>query len=131
MQQLYMNLLHALVLVMLCMIILFGVTLPLQILAVGTVPVSLGLAIIILILFFQSPILGIVGAIAGYGLIVRRQPGRQQVNIPLGIEETPEKFNGTLEESIVNNIVPLIQTKSPAHLNFKQSVDDTHSAALL
>ena len=37
----------------------------------------------------------------------------------------------TLEEYVVKRIVPLVQTKSPVHLNFKYNSDSTHDAAPL
>jgi hypothetical protein len=34
-----------------------------------------------------------------------------------------------LEEQIVKNIVPLVQSVTPKHLNFKYTEDNTYSAA--
>ena len=60
-----MNLLHGIVLVLLCAIILFNVKLT----KVKTVPASVILLFIVFYLFTQSPILGVVGMIAAYQLM--------------------------------------------------------------
>ena len=46
----------------------------------------------------------------------------------LNVSET-NQFETTLEETIVKNIVPLVPSTTPSHLNFKYSEDNTYSAA--
>ena len=127
-----MNLLHGIVLILLCMIILFNVKLPSQVKAFGDVPVIITLLFIVFYLFTQSPILGVVGLIAVYEVMQVKQIRYLQPELPNDGEFTPQnQFQETLEEYIVKRIVPLVQTQSPVHLNFKNSTDDTHNASSL
>ena len=125
-----MNLLHGIVLVLLCMIILFNVKLPLK--TMSKVPTVILLLFISMYLFTQSPILGIVGLIASYELIQTNEIRYLQPQLPNDGEFTPQnQFQETLEEYIVKRIVPLVQTQSPVHLNFKYNSNSTHDAAPL
>ena len=127
-----MNLLHGIVLVLLCMIILFNVKLPQPLKTMGKVPTVITLLFVYFYLFTQSPILGIVGLIASYGLLQTNEIRYLQPQLPNDGEFTPQnQFQETLEEYVVKRIVPLVQTKSPVHLNFKYNSDSTHDAAPL
>ena len=126
-----MNILHSVVLVLLCMIILLKITLPPYLVNFGIVPVTIALLFLVLYLFTQSPLLGIVGLVAAYCLIQPRV-NRTIPTLPLDGNLTPtNQFQETLEEYMVNRIVPLVQSPSPTHLNFKYSNENTHDASPL
>ena len=85
----------------------------------------------VLYLFTQSPLLGIVGVIAAYTLV--------QSNVTRSIPMLPSdgnlsptnQFQETLEEYMVKRIVPLVQSPTPTHLNFKYAQEDTHNASAI
>ena len=126
-----MNILHSVVLVLLCAIILLNITLPPPIRSFGIVPVTITLLFMVLYLFTQSPLLGIVGVIAAYTLV--------QSNVTRSIPMLPSdgnlsptnQFQETLEEYMVKRIVPLVQSPTPTHLNFKYAQEDTHNASAI
>ena len=125
-----MNLLHGIVLILLCMVILFNIKVPSQIKKIGTIPVSITLLFIVFYLFTQSPILGIVGLVAAYEMM--QSTSNKYLQLPNDGDFTPQnQFQETLEEYIVKRIVPLVQTQSPVHLNFKYNSDNTHDASPL
>lgn len=124
-----MNLLHGIVLILLCMVVLLNIKVPPQIKKIGTIPVSIVLLFIVFYLFTKSPILGIVGLIASYQMM---QTTTKYLNLPNDNEFTPQnQFQETLEEYIVKRIVPLVQSPSPVHLNFKYNADNNHDASPL
>lgn len=125
-----MKLLHGIVLILLCMVILLNIKIPPQIKKLGTVPVTITLLFIVVFLFTKSPILGIVGLIAAYEMM--QTNSLKYLNLPMDGDFTPQnQFQETLEENMVKRIVPLVQSPSPVHLNFKYDSDNTHGAAPL
>ena len=56
-----MNLLHGIVLVLLCAVILMDVKVPASIQSLGKVPVTITLLFLVFYLFTKSPILGVIG----------------------------------------------------------------------
>jgi hypothetical protein len=114
------------------MIILFDVKVPSSIRTMGTVPLSIVLLFVVFYLFTQSPILGVVGLIAAYQMIQTSSTRYIQPQLPNDDDFTPQnQFQETLEEDIVKNMVPLVQTQSPVHLNFKYNKEETHNASEL
>ena len=112
-----MNLLHGIVVVLLCTIILFDVKVPTSIRSMGTIPLSILLLFVVFYLFTQSPILGVVGLIAAYQMMQTSTIRYIQPQLPDDNEFTPQnQFQETLEEDVVKNMVPLVQTQSPVHL---------------
>ena len=127
-----MNLLHGITLVLLCTIILMDVKLPGSIQSLGKVPVSITLLFLVFYLFTQSPILGVIGLVAAYQSMQSNMVRYIHPQLPTDGEFTPQnQFQETLEEQIIQNIVPLVQTQSPVHLQFKYNSEDTHSASTL
>ena len=127
-----MNLLHGIVVVLLCTIILFDVKVPTSIRSMGTIPLSILLLFVVFYLFTQSPILGVVGLIAAYQMMQTSTIRYIQPQLPDDNEFTPQnQFQETLEEDVVKNMVPLVQTQSPVHLNFKYNKENTHDASEL
>ena len=127
-----MNLLHGIVLVLLCSIILMDIKVPSFIQSLGKVPVTITLLFLVFYLFTKSPILGVVGLVAAYQAMQSNMIRYIQPQLPTDGEFTPQnQFQETLEEQIVQNIVPLVQTQSPVHLQFKYDSANTHSAELL
>ena len=126
-----MILLHGVVLVLLCAIILLNIRIPSPVRSVGVVPVTIILLFMVLYLFTQSPVLGVVGLVATYTLMqtsttrmVSELPRVDDVNYTNLHQET-------LEEQVVKRIVPLVQSPTPTHLNFKYAQEDTHNASSL
>ena len=127
-----MNLLHGITLVLLCTIILMDVKVPASVQSLGKVPVSITLLFVIFYLFTQSPLLGVIGLVAAYQAMQQTQIRYIQPQLPTDGEFTPQnQFQDTLEENVVQNMVPFVQTQSPAHLQFKYNTEDTHSASPL
>jgi hypothetical protein len=129
-----MNTLEILIMVVLVIIILGGISIPKNVHEfVGSVPGIIIILSIVLYLFTVSPILGVFAMIAGYELainsIITPEPTILDT-LPQESELSPtNQFQVTLEETMVNNIVPLVQSNTPSHLNFKYSEDNTYAAA--
>jgi len=122
--------------VVLVIIIAGGVSVPPDIHSlVGSVPGTIIILLIVFYLFSVSPILGVFGMIAGYEVIMNTNTKSSKINpildeLPSQTPFTPtNQFQVTLEETVVNNIVPLVQSVTPTHLNFKYTEDNTYSAA--
>jgi hypothetical protein len=134
-QELKTNPLHMITMFVLCIIILGGIKIPTDILKMtGSVPGIILVMAGVFYLFTVSPILGVFGMMAGYGLVsnTNKQNNTDDILSQLTDESqlTPDnQFQVTLEEQIVKNIVPLVQSVTPKHLNFKYTQDNTYSAA--
>lgn len=127
-----MNLLHGITLVLLCTVILMDVKVPPEIKSLGKIPVTVTLLFVVFYLFTQSPLLGVIGLVAAYQAMQSNQMRYIQPQLPMDGEFTPQnQFQDTLEEKVVQNMVPFVQTQSPVHLQFKYNKEDTHSAAPL
>ena len=127
-----MNLLHGITLVLLCTVILMDVKVPTSIQSLGKIPVTITLLFVVFYLFTQSPLLGVIGLVAAYQAMQSNQMRYIQPQLPTDGEFTPQnQFQDTLEEDVVQNMVPFVQTQSPVHLQFKYDTDDTHSASPL
>lgn len=127
-----MNLLHGITLVLLCSIILMDVKVPASVQSLGKVPVTITLLFVVFYLFTQSPLLGVIGLVAAYQAMQQTQMRYIQPQLPTDSEFTPQnQFQDTLEEHVVQNMVPFVQTQSPVHLQFKYDTDNTHSASPL
>jgi hypothetical protein len=128
------NPLHILIMILLCVIIIGGIKIPSQMYPmVGTIPGIILIMGIVFYLFTISPILGIFAMIAGYQVVMNSKPNKTNEILNQLVDEsnlTPNnQFQVTLEETIVKNIVPLVQSVTPKHLNFKYTEDNTYSAA--
>ena len=126
-----MNPLHAMVLVLLCVVVMMDVKMPPPIKSLGKIPVTIFLLFLVFYLFTQSPLLGVVGLIAAYQSMQSNLVKYIQPHLPADRDFNPQyQFQETLEEEMIQRIVPLVHTQSPPHLNFK-SQDTTHSAEQL
>ena len=124
-----MNLLHGIVLVLLSALILMDIKIPPSIQSLGKVPVTITLLFVVFYLFTKNPILGVIGMIAAYQAMQSNMKRYLQPQLPNDGEFTPQnQFQETLEEHVVQNMVPMVQTQSPVHLNFKYGTTNTHSA---
>ena len=100
--------------------------------SLGKVPVTITLLFVVFYLFTQSPLLGVIGLVAAYQAMQQTQMRYIQPQLPTDSEFTPQnQFQDTLEEHVVQNMVPFVQTQSPVHLQFKYDTDNTHSASPL
>jgi hypothetical protein len=129
-----MNILEIVIMVVLVIIIVGGVSIPPDIHSiVGSVPGIIVILFIVFYLFSVSPILGVFGMIAGYEVVMNTKSNKINTvleELPSQAPFTPDnQFPITLEEMIVKNIVPMVQSVTPKHLNFKYSEDNTYSAA--
>jgi hypothetical protein len=133
-QELKTNPLHIIIMIVLSIIILGGIKIPSDILKMtGSVPGIILVMACVFYLFAISPILGVFAMMAGYGLVSNtKKQTTNEILSQLNDESqlTPEnQFQVTLEEQIVKNIVPLVQSVTTKHLNFKYTKDNTYSAA--
>ena len=127
-----MNILHAIALVLLSAVVLLDVKLPSEVRTAGIVPVSIVLFLVVFYLFTQSPVLGVIGLIAAYQSMQSNKMRYIQPQLPDHSGFTPQnQFLETLEENIVQNMVPMVHTPSPVHLNFKYDMESNHDAAPL
>jgi hypothetical protein len=127
-----MNLLHAIALVLLSAVVLLDIKVPYQVRSLGMVPVSIVLLLIVFYLFTESPVLGVVGLIAAYQSMKNSKMRYIQPQLPDYGGFTPQnQFVDTLEEHVVQNMVPMVHTPSPVHLNFKYPTESNHDAAPL
>jgi hypothetical protein len=129
-----MNILEIVIMVVLIIIIVGGVSIPPDLHSVvGSVPGTIIILLFVFYLFTVSPILGVFGMIAGYEVIMNTKSSKMKTILEELPSQTPftpnNQFQITLEETIVNNIVPLVQSVTPKHLNFKYTQDNTYSAA--
>ena len=128
-----MNILEMVIMAVLIFIILAGVSIPQNVHAsIGTVPGIIIIMCIVLYLFTVSPILGVFAMIAGYEVVMNTKPPTiiSIDNLPTQQPyNSTNQFEVTLEETIVKNVVPLVQSTTPSHLNFKYSEDKTYAAA--
>lgn len=129
-----MNPIHVVVMILLCIFILARVKIPQPLHSfIGTVPGLILMLGLIFYLFTKSPLLGVLALIAGYEMLnFPTQPVYNQLedHLPNDAPFTPTRqYQITLEETVVKTMVPMIQSQTPNHLNFKYSSDDTHQAA--
>jgi len=129
-----MNILEIVIMVVLIIIIVGGVSIPPEIHSiVGGVPGIITILWIVFYLFTVSPILGVFAMIAGYEVVINTRSNKMNPileDLPSQTPFTPtNQFQITLEETIVKNIAPLVQSVTPTHLNFKYTQDNTYSAA--
>jgi len=122
-----MDILHAIVLVLLCMIILFNIKLPSSVQSIGTIPVTIVLLFVCFYIFTKSPLLGVIALVAAYE--VMQIPTINNVLVQSDPDYTETQFGETLEEQVVSNIVPMVKTTTPAYLKFNYNGDNTHNAA--
>ena len=127
-----MNILHAIVLVLLSSVVLLDIKLPHEIRTLGIAPVSIVLLIVVFYLFTKSPVLGVAGLIAAYQSVQNNKVRYIQPQLPDYNGFTPQnQFIETLEENVVQNMIPMVHTPSPVHLNFKYNSESNHNAANL
>jgi hypothetical protein len=129
-----MNILEIVIMVVLVIIIVGGISIPPDIHSiVGGVPGIIIILFMVFYLFTVSPILGVFAMIAGYEVVINAKSDKINPildELPSQSPFTPtNQFQITLEETIVNNIAPLVQSITPAHLNFKYTEDNTYAAA--
>ena len=89
-------------------------------------------------LFANShPIVGVVGLFAAYELIRRSSHSTGTLAIerylPTEIKKSGHfsafnQFPITLEEEVVKQMAPLVESAGPSNLNYKPASDDTHNA---
>ena len=126
-----MNPLHILIMVILCIFIIGKVHIPHEIhVWVGTTPGIILIIAVVFYLFSVSPALGVLSMIVGYEMIQSKSKKIIANKLP---EEFPltatNQFQVTLEETVVKNIVPIVQSITPSHLQFKNILEQSHNAA--
>ena len=125
-----MNILHAVALVLLSAVVLLDIKVPPEVRSIGVIPVSIVMLLVVFYLFTKSPVLGVVGLIAVYQSLQSNNVRYIQPQLPDHNGFTPQKqFIDTLEEEVVQNMVPIVHTPSPVQLNFKYDIESHHDAA--
>jgi hypothetical protein len=100
-----------------------------------------GHIVVILAAFYlfahTNPIVGVVGLFAAYELIRRSSHSEGALAIERYLPSENKKsghltafnqFPVTLEEEVVKQMAPLVETAGPSKLDYKPSSDDTHDA---
>lgn len=86
---------------------------------------------------YLNPIVGVVALFAAYELIKRSSVATGSATISRYLPSENRKgkhmsafnqFPITLEEEIVNQMAPLVETSGPNHLHYKPASNDTHGA---
>ena len=130
-----MNLSEIILALLLFVIIVTDFQYPTPILkALGTPPGFVLVLVLLYYLFLKSVIVGVLSTIAGYMLMqqispkmgVSKSASRQPEPIP---EEPTLAFPVTLEESVVNSMVPMV-SNSPS-VAFTNSIANVHNASPL
>jgi hypothetical protein len=89
------------------------------------------------LLTYFNPIIGVVALFAAYELIKRSSVATGSAAISKYLPSEIRKgkhlsafnqFPITLEEEVVNQMAPLVETSGPNHLHYKPASDDTHGA---
>lgn len=129
-------------------LILLGVLVLYILLNIQTTPVLAKLidtvygniAIVLLAFVFlthSNPIVGVVVLYAAYELIQRSSVTTGSAAISRYLPTEMKKGNHlsafnqfpiTLEEEVVKQMAPLVETSGPSHLHYKPAADDTHDA---
>jgi len=129
-------------------LILLGVLVLYILLNIQTTPVLAKLidtvygniAIVLLAFVFlthSNPIVGVVALYAAYELIQRSSVTTGSAAISRYLPTEMKKGNHlsafnqfpiTLEEEVVKQMAPLVETSGPSHLHYKPAADDTHDA---
>tara|TARA_B110000285_G_scaffold235182_1_gene315391 strand:+ start:1551 stop:2015 length:465 start_codon:yes stop_codon:yes gene_type:complete len=129
-------------------LILLGVLVLYILLNIQTTPVLAKLidtvygniAIVLLAFGFlthSNPIVGVVALYAAYELIQRSSVTTGSAAISRYLPTEMKKGNHlsafnqfpiTLEEEVVKQMAPLVETSGPSHLHYKPAADDTHDA---
>lgn len=117
--------------VLLCLVVLVDVQMPSSVLnLIGSTPGIVVALIVVFYLYTTSPLLGLIGVVAAYVLIqktgyfntdttriptlIELQSGLPNMTIN-GVTYTPtHQFPVTLEETVVNNLVPMVQSNLPS-----------------
>jgi|ETN02SMinimDraft_4_1059925.scaffolds.fasta_scaffold163589_1 hypothetical protein len=108
---------------------------------VDTIWGNLFVAIVAIVLFTRvSPVVGIMGLIAAYEIVrrssVKTGSGAIKKFVPSEIKKGNQMaaFNQTtvtLEEELVNSMVPLVSGRPCTNANYKPVLNDTHKATAL
>ena len=132
-------------------LILLGVLVLYILLNIQTTPVLAKLidtvygniAIVLLAFVFlthSNPIVGVVALYAAYELIQRSSVTTGSAAISRYLPTEMKKGNHlsafnqfpiTLEEEVVKQMAPLVETSGPSHLHYKPAADDTHDAMVV
>ena len=139
--------------VILMIFVLFRINLPYDVAQfVGSFPGLIVIVVIVVYLFIkEGTVLGMLGLVAGYQLLSRsgflvnnKLDFLNDASIPTynniqtilpnkevnGMTFTPaHQFPPTLEQSVVNNLVPIVKNNDPPHLKYKPALEVQHSAA--
>jgi hypothetical protein len=130
---------HQLLLIVMVIYIIFNIQTP-QLLApvIDNIYGNIGVLIVALYLIMNvSPIVGIVALYAAYELIKRSSgitgSAGIQKYLPSQLTQNRQlsafnQFPITLEEEVVKQMAPLVETSGPSQLQYKPASDNTYSA---
>jgi len=119
-----MDILQGVILILMCFVILLDVQLPHSVRKIGMIPLLILAFMLLLYLFANSPVLGIVGIVVLYVLF---QPPKTLPPMPQDTceEDQPAVFKDTLEEEVIRSMadaspIPMTNpsfTNSPSQVN--------------
>ena len=131
---------HLVLLIVLVLYIISGIHTPHAV--AGMIDSIYGNIVVLMVSFFlvahSNPIVGVVALFAAYELIKRSSSttGTAAISRFLPTEMKKGKhfsafnqFPVTLEEEVVKQMAPLVETSGPNHLHYKPAADNTHDAA--
>ena len=99
---------------------------------VNTEQVKLLVTLVLLVVLYYHPILGAVSFIAYYEILKKTKPVVVEEEVSIvekeGFEDNSPKFEVTLEEEVVNKMVPLTGENEPIKSNVEPLLNDLHNA---
>lgn len=132
---------HALLALLLVIFIVVDVSVPLEV--ANLVDTIVGKTVVVLVVFSlltYNKFVGILGIVAGYMLVMRSMAATGNKNISyLESEKTKtnkmlhfnKKQETTVEEEVINNMLPLVSDQSTKKYNFKPVQGNLHDAEKL
>ena len=118
-----MDILQGVVLILMCLVILLDVQLPHSVRKIGMVPLLILGFMLLLYLFQNSPVLGIIGIVVLYVLF---QTPKTLPDLPQDTceEDQPAVFTNTLEEEMIRSMTeaPSVQVTNPSFTNSPSQV---------
>jgi len=118
-----MDILQGVVLILMCLVILLDVQLPHSVRKIGMIPLMILGFMILLYLFQNSPVLGIIGIVVMYVLF---KTPKTLPDLPQDTceEDQPAVFTNTLEEEVIRSMTDAspIAVSNPSFTNSQSQV---------
>ena len=102
---------------------------------INTEQVKLLITLVLLVVLYYHPVLGVVSFIAFYDILKKTKPivvVEEEVEVDVetkeGFDNNSPKFEVTLEEEIVSKMVPLADSNEEISSNVQPLLDNLHNA---